>query len=92
MIRGGREGVLRYGINRRAHLERTWAGPFRRDILPLIDEDPFEHFYCRDNGRPNTLLSPKEDPWSSLVQSLDLFTEDFMEHRNQPGLDERESL
>ncbi len=35
-------------------LEKTWAGPFRRNILPLISEDPFKPFYCSDNGRPNT--------------------------------------
>ena len=36
-----------------AALEKTWAGPFRHNILPLIDEDPFEPFYCPDNGRSN---------------------------------------
>ncbi|MFH1887717.1 MAG: transposase, partial [Pseudomonadota bacterium] len=40
--------------DRLAALDKTWAGPFRRNILPLIDEDPFEPFYCPDNGRPNT--------------------------------------
>lgn len=34
-------------------LEKTWAGPFRRQILPLIDEEKFRPFYCPDNGRPN---------------------------------------
>jgi len=34
-------------------LEKTWAGPFRRRVLPLIDEEPFRPFYCPDNGRPN---------------------------------------
>ena len=33
-------------------LERTWAGPFRHHILPLIDEESFRPFYCPDNGRP----------------------------------------
>jgi hypothetical protein len=36
-----------------ASLEETWAGPFRLNILPLISEDPFRPFYCKDNGRPN---------------------------------------
>jgi len=35
-------------------LEKTWAGPFRRNILPLIDEDPFARFYSEGIGRPNT--------------------------------------
>ena len=39
--------------DRVAALEKTWAGPFRRHILPLINEDPFKPFYCQDNGRPN---------------------------------------
>ena len=30
------------------------------------------------------VLLPKDDPWSSLVDSLDAFTDDFMENRNQP--------
>ncbi len=34
-------------------LEKTWAGPFRRQVLPMIDEEPFRPFYCPDNGRPN---------------------------------------
>jgi len=34
-------------------LEKTWAGPFRWRVLPLIDEEPFRPFYCPDNGRPN---------------------------------------
>jgi Transposase DDE domain/Transposase domain (DUF772) len=36
-----------------AALDATWAGPFRRSVLPLIDEEPFRAFYCPDNGRPN---------------------------------------
>ena len=24
-------------------LDKTWAGPFRRQILPLIDEEKFRH-------------------------------------------------
>ena len=34
-------------------LEKTWAGPFRRLVLPMIDEESFRPFYCEDNGRPN---------------------------------------
>ena len=36
-----------------AALHKTWAGPFREKVLPLIDEEPFRPFYCADNGRPN---------------------------------------
>jgi len=37
------------------------------------------------------VLIPKEDPWSSLIQSLDGFSDDFMLERKQPELEERES-
>lgn len=36
------------------------------------------------------ILLPTDDPWSSLVRSLDRFTDDFMERRNQPQQDPRE--
>ncbi|MHC4872770.1 MAG: type II toxin-antitoxin system antitoxin VapB [Planctomycetota bacterium] len=38
------------------------------------------------------MLFPKKNPWSSLVKSLDNFSNDFMEERNQPKIDERETL
>ena len=38
-------------------LENTWAGAFRRRVLPMIDEEPFRAFYCVDNGRPNVAVS-----------------------------------
>ena len=34
-------------------LKRTWAEPFRNEVLPLIDETLFAQFYHPDNGRPN---------------------------------------
>lgn len=30
------------------------------------------------------ILLPIENPWANLIQSLDHFSEDFMEDRNQP--------
>jgi antitoxin VapB len=38
------------------------------------------------------VLLPKDDPWSPLVKSLDQFTDDFMNSRNQPPQDSRENL
>lgn len=38
------------------------------------------------------ILIPKEDPWRSLVASLDNFTEDFMADREQPPQQERDGL
>ncbi len=38
------------------------------------------------------ILIPKKSPWKSLMESLDEFTEDYMEDRNQPAAQKRESL
>ncbi len=38
------------------------------------------------------VLLPRDDPWSSLVKSLDQFTDDFMNARDQPAQDSREGL
>jgi antitoxin VapB len=38
------------------------------------------------------LLIPKDDPWSSLVNSLDQFTDDFMDNRDQPSQKSREKF
>ena len=38
------------------------------------------------------VLVPKDDPWASLPNSLDQFTDDFMESRDQPPGDSREPL
>ena len=38
------------------------------------------------------MLLPKDSPWSSLVDSLDQFTSDFMDDRSQPQEQQRELL
>ena len=38
------------------------------------------------------ILIPINDPWQALVQSLDLFSSDFMESRVQPEQTAREML
>jgi antitoxin VapB len=38
------------------------------------------------------ILIPKDDPWASLTDSLHRFTDDYMETRNQPPQDSRETL
>ena len=38
------------------------------------------------------MLLPKESPWTSLVDSLDRFSSDFMNERNQPDQQQRASL
>lgn len=38
------------------------------------------------------MLIPYQEPWQSLFDSLDLFSDDFMESREQPAPQIRESL
>jgi antitoxin VapB len=38
------------------------------------------------------VLLPKDDPWSSLVNSLDQFTDDFMVSRDQPNQNSRDKF
>jgi antitoxin VapB len=38
------------------------------------------------------LLLPYDDPWQPLFESLDKFSEDFMQERNQPISQTREDL
>lgn len=38
------------------------------------------------------ILFPKDDPWTPLIDSLDRFSDDFMEERDQPQHQTRESL
>ena len=38
------------------------------------------------------MLIPKDDPWASFFASLDLFSDDFMENREQPQQQYREAL
>ena len=43
-------------------------------------------------GRSILLIPKQADPWRSLVDSLDQFSEDFMEDRAQPSPQQREAL
>lgn len=38
------------------------------------------------------MLIPYHAPWDMLEESLDMFSDDFMEVRNQPELQEREDI
>lgn len=40
----------------------------------------------------NIILTAKDDPWLSLLASLDKFSDDFMAERRQPPVEEREKL
>jgi antitoxin VapB len=38
------------------------------------------------------MLIPKDSKWETLTKSLDSFSDDFLENRNQPELQNREEL
>ena len=38
------------------------------------------------------ILLPKDDPWSTFVNSIDQFTDDFMDNRDQPDQEAREKF
>lgn len=42
--------------------------------------------------RDAVVLLPHQDSWQGLFESLDQFTDDFMESRAQPQIQEREIL
>ena len=47
--------------------------------------------FAKKTGKVVVLIS-KDNPWDSLFQSLDHFSEDFMSERNQPKPQKREDL
>ena len=59
--------------------------------LPKKFRLPGDDVFIRKIGNI-LILIPKDAPWSSLENSLNNFTEDFMEDRNQPGQNSREIL
>jgi len=51
--------------------------------LPKDYRLPGNEVYVKKLGNAVVLL-PLEHPWESLFESLDEFTDDFLEQRNQP--------
>lgn len=47
--------------------------------------------YIKKYGKV-VMLVPKDDPWAPLLESLERFSDDFMDERRQPGAQEREAL
>jgi len=50
-----------------------------------------EEVYIKKNGNIVQLI-PMTDSWDALFSSLDEFSDDFMQERQQPALDERENF
>lgn len=60
-------------------------------VLPKEFQFEGNEVYIKKIGNAIVLIS-KENPWETLFHSLELFSEDFMETREQPNLEVREAL
>jgi antitoxin VapB len=60
-------------------------------ILPEKFRLPGSEVYIKKMGNAVVLID-KDDPWRLLIDSLDVFSDDFMETREQPNLQTREDL
>ena len=58
----------------------------RSQAVRLPKEFRFEgsEVYIKRLGKMVVLL-PRDDPWTPLIESLDMFSDDFMAERNQPA-------
>lgn len=60
-------------------------------VLPKEFQFEGNEVYIKKIGNAIVLIS-KENPWQTLLDSLELFSGDFMETREQPNLESREAL
>lgn len=58
-------------------------------ILPKEFQFQDNEVYIKKVGNV-LILIPKLNPWQTLRESLNLFSDDFMENREQPSLEIRE--
>ena len=77
-------------------IEMTSAKLFRNGQsqavrLPKEFALPGKEVFVRHVGNA-VLLVPKVDPWSVFEAALGQFTEDFLDERNQPGVEPREPI
>jgi len=66
-------------------------GDIQAVVLPKEFHFQGSEVYIKKIGSVIVLIS-KENPWQALFDSLSLFSEDFMENREQPGLETREAF
>lgn len=59
--------------------------------LPQEFRLPGKEVYIKKQGNA-IILIPKDNPWDSLINSIDKFPADFMNDREQPSVQEREDL
>ncbi len=60
-------------------------------VLPEEFHLSGNEIYIKKVGNTIVLIS-KDTPWQSLIDSLDEFSDDFMNIREQPNLETRESF
>ncbi|RZD17992.1 MAG: antitoxin [Candidatus Acididesulfobacter diazotrophicus] len=65
----------------------------KSQAVRLLKEFRFEtsEVYIKKVGR-SVILTPKDDYWDSLFESVDKFSKDFMVERNQPEMQKRVAL
>jgi antitoxin VapB len=60
-------------------------------VLPKEFQFQGNEVYIKKIGNAVVLIS-KENPWQTFFDAIELFSEDFMETREQPNLEVREAL
>ena len=65
-------------------------GDIQTVILPKEFQFQGSEVYIKKIGSVIVLIS-QENPWQTLFDSLNLFSEDFMETREQPELENRDA-
>ena len=60
-------------------------------VLPKEFQFQGNEVYIKKIGNAVVLIS-KENPWQTLFDAIELFSEDFMETREQPNLEVTEAL
>lgn len=50
-----------------------------------------DEVYIKQSGNVVVLI-PKDNPWKNVFESVKMFSDDFMETREQPPLETRESV
>ncbi|MEH2362999.1 antitoxin [Nostoc sp.] len=69
----------------------TTDGTHQIVILPKDFQLTGTEVYIKKIGNAIVLIA-KDNPWQSLIDSLDNFSDDFMNSRDQPVIDTRESF
>ncbi len=59
--------------------------------LPKEFRFPGDKVFIKRMGNAVILL-PYHNPWQPLIESLDMFSDDFMETRDQPSVQPRQDL